>query len=114
MSKNYSLNKKKVRGARRKYNVFISRLSNHTEYFPDNIELDYWHIHMPCSDMLLNSPESPSYVKLGCVNNIIKITKHLINTKPKSMEYTRVVGVIDLHNLWGSQIIIFNNLEYYN
>jgi hypothetical protein len=114
MSDNYSLKKKKIRGARRKYNVFANRLKHYTEYFPDTEDDTYWHIHMPCSDILLNSPKSPSFVKVGCANIIIERTKHLINIRPKSMEATKIVGVINLYNLWSSQIIIFYDTEYFN
>ena len=68
---------------------------------------------MPCSDLLLNSPQSPAYVKAGCIKIIIERTKHLINIKPQEMKNTKVVSVIDLYNLWDSQIIVFNDKKYY-
>ncbi len=109
-----SFNRKKIRGARRNYNRFIDRLVYYTSEFPNLLDASYWHFHMPCSNLLLNSPKSPSYVKTGCVNTIINRTKHLMSIKPQQMEDTKVVAVIDIHNLWDSQIVIFNDEKYYN
>lgn len=110
----YSLKKKKIRGARRKYNKLLERLVSTTNDFPDLENQLYWHLHMPCSDLLLNSPKTPSYIRSGCIKTIIERTKYLINIKPHSMRNSKVVAAISIPYLWDSQIIVFNDNEYFN
>lgn len=104
------MNRRKVRGIKRKCQSMVKRLIMLTEHFPHE-EPDYWHLYLPASRSFIDSPKTPQAVKRLCIQTLVDRVHHLIEIKPQSKVPTRVIASIDLRNLWESQIIIFFSEE---
>lgn len=107
-----TLNKEKIRGARRKTVACFSRLEKLTNEFPVSCTDRYDHYHMPCSNMLLDSPKTPAYTKSKCIKTIVKQLEKLRDTRPDEMNAARLVAVITT-KLSRAQIVIFFDESYY-
>lgn len=106
--------RKKLRGAKRKLDKLLYYLDFYTQEFPSNNVRNYWHLHMPCSNILLDSLKTPSFVKRRTVQKIVEVVEKLIQLKPYNDSFYKVVGVITLPDLSQSQIIVFFDKEYYD
>ncbi len=88
------------------------RIDNLTENF--SIDNDrYWHMHLPVSQAFIDSPKTPHAIKRDCIQLLIDRVEHLISIRPPSNRNNKVLAAIDLPDLFGSQIIIFYDEEYY-
>lgn len=83
--------------------------------FPEvDLNYGYWHMHLPFSQIFIDSSKTPSQVRRLCIQTLIDSVKHLIEIKPKLNIPTRVVAAINLPSLWHSQIIIFFSEDYFS
>ncbi|WP_145142180.1 DUF3916 domain-containing protein [Paenibacillus sp. Y412MC10] len=98
----------KIRGARRKADRIIQRIKEYTEYFPEanSFQNDCWHLEMPASQAFLHSERTPRKEKRRCLQTMIDRAQHLIEQSPKNYELFQVMVVLDIGDLWSSQIII--------
>lgn len=110
-----SSNKKKVRGLKRKIKSMVENMYEYTEEFPEEHYegAGYWHMHLPVAQDLIDSSNTPQSVRKLCVQTLIDRVEHLVKAKPKTEESSRVVGSIDLPNLWDSQITVFFDQSYF-
>lgn len=108
----YNNFKKKIRGQRRKTNQLIKRIDCFTIDYP--YPYHYYHFHVPCANNFINSPKVGKYVKKAFCQAWVEKTQLFIQQKPKGAEFYMVVSVLDIKNLWSSQIIIFYDELYYN
>ena len=69
---------------------------------------------MPCRQDFLDSPKTSSKIKTKAMQCIIDRTRRLHELKPAGEGFCRVVCAISLPCLWGSQIIVFFDKNYYN
>jgi len=107
------MQKKKIRGIKRKTNNMIKRILENTLEFPLEFNNDYWHMHLPVAYDFINSIKTPFKVKRLCIHTLLERADHLIRMKPNYKEKYRVVVAIDLPNLWNSQIIVFKGDSYF-
>jgi len=107
----YNLSRKKIRGLQRKHIVLKKRISEMCSFFP-NEEEKYWHMPMPCSDLILDYPKVRHKFRLSMVRFLIEQSEHLNSIKPTN-RYVKIVCCLPLDHLWGAQIIVFFNKEYY-
>lgn len=100
--------KSKIRGARRNADRIIQRIEAVTESFPEisSFQNDCCHIEMPASQEFLRSERTPMKAKRRCLKTLIDRAEHLIKQRPKSNELFQVMVVLDMGDLWSSQIII--------
>ncbi len=113
MNLKYS-NKKKVRGGKRKSRIMVREIEKLTENFPElDLNRGYWHMHLPVSQVFIDSKNTPSHIRTLCIKTLINRAIFLSNMKPKVRTKIRVVACIELPQLWDSQIIIFFGDEYF-
>ncbi|KAA6478190.1 DUF3916 domain-containing protein [Bacillus cereus] len=109
------MREKKIRGMKRKTNTLIKRIEEHTKTFPSIFYNDeYWNMLLPVSQTFIDSRKTPRKVKRLCIQTLLNQANHLINMKPSDTHTYRVVVLISINNLWGSQIIIFKNEDYFH
>ena len=99
--------RKKVRGLRRKCSAMIKGIEEYTKEFPQKNDRDYWHLHLPVAKAFIDSLKTPRSVRRLCIQTLIEQTNHLINIRQDEGTFTRIVGAINLPELWDSQIIVF-------
>lgn len=99
---------KKIRGARRNADRIIRRIEAYTEYFPESssFQNDCWHLEMPATQAFLRSERTPKKEKRRCLQRMIDRAEYLIQQRPKNNELFQVMVVLDIGDLWSSQIII--------
>lgn len=107
------MSNKKQRGVRRKTRNMIKRISEETSKFPTDFYNGYWHLHLPTSQGFIDSNRTPIGVKKACVQTLLKQAILLVDKKPNSLEYYRVVVYIDFKELFDSQIIVFAEESYF-
>ncbi|RHW36095.1 DUF3916 domain-containing protein [Neobacillus notoginsengisoli] len=92
----------------------IDQIIHLTEEFPTEFyNNNHWCLHLPVSQAFINSSKLPLGIKRLCVQTLIDRTIHLIEKKPHSNDFLRVIAAIQLPSLWNSQIIIFKGESYY-
>ncbi|MBD7970394.1 DUF3916 domain-containing protein [Paenibacillus gallinarum] len=98
----------KIRGARRNADRIIRRIEVYTEHFPEvsSFHNDCWHLEIPASQAFLRSERTPMKEKRRCIQTMIDRAEHLIQQRPPSKELFQVMVVLDVGDLWSSQIII--------
>jgi hypothetical protein len=107
--------KKKVRGIKRKTKSMLSCIQEATRVFPEeDTENGYWHLHLPVSQIFIDSDKTPFRVRKVCAQELIARTIHLMNIKPKTNYKIRVMALVSLPQLWDSQIIVFFGDVHYN
>lgn len=102
---------KKERGQYRKIKRLLLRIEEITPY--QKTESKCEHFHVP-SDPFISSPKINGKIKTAFCIAWLKKTLEIINQKPNSLPFCKVVSLIDENYLWESQIIIFYDKEYYN
>lgn len=98
---------KKVRGLKRKAGNMIKRIEEETTYFPLDFYHGYWHLHLPVAQDFIDSDRTPFGIKRVCVQTLLERAKHLIESKPNSLDKFRVIVYISFPALFDSQIIVF-------
>ena len=108
----YNWNRKKQRGQRRKLRRLCSCIAELTPYIRE--EKIYEHFHVPCNEQFLDSYRTNGKVKTEFCKKWIEATEKFILKKPLKKTFCKVVAVLSIPKLWDSQIIIFNDENYYN
>ncbi|MGC6586147.1 DUF3916 domain-containing protein [Paenibacillus sp. Dod16] len=100
--------KSKIRGARRNADRIIRRIEACTENFPESSSFQYdcCHFEMPASQAFLRSERTPLKEKRRCLQAMIDQAEQLMQIRPKINELFQVMVVLDIGDLWSSQIII--------
>ncbi len=82
--------------------------------YPTKLSADesFFHIHLPLAQSFIDSPRLPQSVKRLCLQTLVEGIVHLIKSRPHT-QASRVVAALTQPSLWGSQIIIFLNEEYF-
>jgi len=104
--------RKKQRGQKRKLGALLKYIDEFEAY--KNIDEKYEHFHVPCSCDFINSKKTSSKVKTAFCKKWLKATERFIKRKPSKLPFCKVVSLISIHDLWGSQIKIFYDEDYYN
>ncbi len=107
------MQEKKVRGVKRKSTNMIKRIEEDTLAFPTEFYNGYWHLHLPVAQDFISSGKTPKKIKRLCIQTLLDRAEYLIGLKPHDKEKYRVVVAIDLSDLWGSQIIVFEGDSHY-
>lgn len=107
------MHQKKVRGIKRKSEQLIEAIKEATADFPTESYNGYWHLHLPASQSFIDSEKTPIAVKRRCMQTLLDQAAHLKRLKPSDSELYRVVVLIELPSLWGSQIIIFKGDSHF-
>lgn len=107
----YNQGRKKIRGLKRKHILLKKRISQMCAFFP-NEEEKYWHMSMPCSDLILDYPKVRRKYKINIVRFLIDQTEHLNSIKPTN-RFAKTVCCLPIEHLWNAQIIIFFDEDYY-
>ncbi|KAA0760493.1 DUF3916 domain-containing protein [Bacillus sp. SH5-2] len=108
------MREKKIRGMKRKTNAMTKRIAEHTKTFPSTFYNDeYWYMPLPVSQAFIDSRKTPRKVKRLCIQTLLNLANHLIKIKPNDTNTYQVVVLISIENLWGSQIIVFKNDDYF-
>ncbi len=108
----YRIGRKKIRGLKHKHKTLKKRISDICSVFPENTGT-YWHMHMPCSNSILDYPKVRHKFSQDLAGFLIEQSKHLNTLKPKD-HFAKIVCYLPLSYLWDAQIIIFFNEEYYD
>jgi len=104
---------KKVRGLKRKTKSMIKRIEQETKIFPIDFCNGYWHLHLPVAQDFISSNKTPITIKRLCIQTLLNRAEYLIRIKPKSQQKFRVIVLIDLPDLWNSQIIVFSGDSHF-
>ncbi|WP_242212445.1 DUF3916 domain-containing protein [Bacillus cereus group sp. BfR-BA-01383] len=109
------MREKKIRGMKRRTNTMIKRIEEHTKTFPSTFHNDeYWYMPLPVSQAFIDSRKTPRKVKRLCMQTLLNQANQLIKMKPSDTHTYRVVVMISIADLWGSQIIVFKNDDYFH
>lgn len=104
---------KKVRGVKRKSINMIKRIEENTLEFPTEFYNGFWHMPLPVAQDFINSVKTPQKIKRLCVQTLLDRTLYLRGLKPNDKEKFRVTVLVDLLDLWYSQIIVFKGDSYF-
>ncbi|MGY3187663.1 DUF3916 domain-containing protein [Lysinibacillus sp. TE18511] len=107
------MREKKIRGVKRKINTMVKRIGDYTLEFPEEFYHDYWHLHLPIAYTFIKSSKTPFKVKKFCIQTLLESAQRLMQNKPNDEGNYRVVVAVTLPEMWNSQIIIFNNDQYF-
>lgn len=103
--------RKKQRGQRRKWNALLTNMNAFVPF--QAITEPYEHFHVP-SSMFIQSPRTSRKIKTAFCKRWLEITEEFMEQKPAALPFCKVVALIDVPDLWSSQIIIFYRQDYYN
>lgn len=109
--------KRKVRGQKRKINRLKQRLHDISNFFPDDSYMQhdkYYHIHMPCQQVFIDSKNSPPNLRKECIQLLINSAYDLTKTRPDSQKKNKIVCAVNLPFIWDSQIIVFYDSNHYD
>ncbi|MGE6348250.1 DUF3916 domain-containing protein [Bacillus mycoides] len=99
---------------KRKTKTLIKRIEDSTKAFPSTFYNDeYWHMPLPVLQTFIDSSKTPRKIKRLCIQTLLNQANQLMKMKPNDTNTFRVVVMISTSNLWGSQIIIFKNNNYF-
>lgn len=107
----YNFNKKKVRGQKRRVKYLLDNIDKLSPDWNFNEPYDYFHV--PGGTFIQANKVSPGIKRLFCKKWLEK-TYELIEQKPQTLTFCKVVSLIQFPYLWESQIIIFYDKEYYD
>lgn len=102
---------KKVRGQKRKLNNLLRDIDSITPSF--DFKGEYEHFHIPCG-WWISEPKTSRKVKTEFCRKWLEKTRKIIDSKPQSHGFCKVVANIVTPCFWNSQIIIFYDEQYYN
>ncbi|KQY83605.1 hypothetical protein ASD24_29655 [Paenibacillus sp. Root52] len=99
---------RKIRGARRIADRIIREIEANTTEFPetDFFENDCWHLEIPGPQKYLRSERTPKKEKRRCLQSMIDRAEYLIQQRPEQKESFKIMVVLDIGDLWSSQIIV--------
>ncbi|MCR5100684.1 MAG: DUF3916 domain-containing protein [Butyrivibrio sp.] len=105
----------KSRGQRRKLKRLLKNIAKIEPYKDiDRINKSgFEHFHVPCSGWL-NMPKTSSKIKTEFLKAWIRKTEEILKAKPEKWQFCKVVCLLCIPDLLGSQIIIFYDQEYYD
>lgn len=107
--------KKKIRGKTRKFKQIEYELIESTSEFPEiDLEYGYCHFHIPGNQKFIDSCKTPVSLRRKYIKLILDRVGFLIDNKIESDIPIRVVGCINLPDLWSSQIIVFFGDDYFS
>lgn len=94
----------------------LAALLNRIDQFEPfrNADRKYERFLVPCSSGFINSKKINPKIKTAFFRKWIETTEKFILKKPGGLEFCKIVCVINVPNLWSSQIIIFYDRDYFN
>jgi len=103
---------KKQRGQKRKLAQLLKNIENIEAYSKTGER--YEHFLVPCFQGFINSKKTNIRIKREFCKKWIESTEKIIQEKPSTLAFCKVVCLICIPSLWDSQIIIFYKKEYYD
>ncbi len=107
----YNSLRRKQRGQKRKLKRLIEYVSefetSYTSKYP------YECFRTPCSLDFINSKKTYGKIKTEFCRAWLNKTKEFIEQKPDNNKFIKIVAHINTEDLWGAQINIFYDEEYY-
>lgn len=109
-----STNTKKVRGLKTKCRSMVQDLIACTDKFPIEFSAErFWHEHLPVPQAFIDSTNTPHSVRRLCMQTMIDRTNFLAQSKPKHLTNSRVCCLINLPDLFFSEVTIFFSESYF-
>ena len=104
----------KVRGQKRKLKMLLKNIEKIEPYQKIDEAYDnrFDHFHVP-SNPWIEMPKTSSKIKTTFCEAWIRKTEEILKAKPESLEFCKVVCMLDIPYLYSSQIIVFYDQEYY-
>lgn len=107
----YYSKRKKQRGQKRK----LKNMLQHMKKFTINWETTeiYQHFHVP-SDPFIEHPRTSDKIKHQFYEAWLTTAAVMLKEKPKDIPFCKITALFTVPELWGSEIIVFFDKEYYD
>ena len=104
----------KSRGQRQKFKRLLKNIDaiRAYRYVDEMNKCGFEHYHVSGS-VWIDMPKTSSKIKTAFCKAWIRKTEEILKAKPESLEFCKVVCMLDIPNLYSSQIIVFYDQEYY-
>lgn len=107
--------KEKVRGIKRRLRSLDKWVNSFEGYFPSECANEkYWNLKLPVLDRLVGPPTTTNEIQAHCAQAILKAAKYLLDARPVECSSAVVTVLIAYPQMFGSEICIFFNKEYYD
>ena len=104
----------KVRGIKRRLRAIDIWAHSFEGYFPSEHSSErYWNWKIPVLDRLVAPPITTTEIQAHCANALLKAVKHLSTAKPEQYKNAIVTALITYPDMFGSEICVFFDNEYY-
>ncbi len=109
------LTSKKLRGIPRRLRALKRWSESFIDYFPDELPegRKYMNWKIPVHAGLVIGKYSTSTIKAECAQRLIDACANLIHAKPKKFEKIRVTALISLPDMFGSEICLYVDEDYF-
>lgn len=106
---------KEVRGSEKECDYITEVIESLTAKFPlESKDKPFWYVHLPKNQSFIDNEQTPNYVRKQVVQALVDAAKHLLDIKPRSLKFCKVLVVPEFDNVFDSQLIVFFNEDYYN
>ena len=104
----------KVRGIKRRLRAIDKWSDSFEGYFPSEHSSErYWNWKLPVLDRLVAPPITTNEIQAHCAKAILKAVEHLSTAKPEQYKNSIVTALITYPDMFGSEICVFFDKEYY-
>ena len=104
----------KVRGIKRRLRAIDKWSDSFDGYFPSEHSSErYWNCKLPVLDRLVAPPITTNEIQAHCASALLRAIKHLSAAKPEQFKNAIVTALITYPDMFGSEICIFFDNEYY-
>lgn len=106
--------KEKVRGVKRRLRNLDKWADSFEGYFPsEHASERYWNWKLPVLDRLVGPPATSSEIQAHCAQAILRAATHLLEARPKEYSHAVVSALITHPQMFGSEICIFFDEDYF-
>lgn len=102
--------RKKQRGQKRRLNKLLRSIDEIKPF--KHTKGKFEHFHVPLSPFI-EHPKTSGKIKNEFIKKWILKVEQTIKEKPEGLEFAKVVGEINIPNLWDSQLIVFYSEKHY-
>ncbi|MHA7000258.1 DUF3916 domain-containing protein [Aeromonas schubertii] len=107
--------KEKVRGIKRRLRALDNWADSFEGCFPSEYaDEKYCNWKIPVLDRLVGPPTTTNEIQAHCAQAILRAVKHLFEARPDEYNYAIVSALITYPQMFGSEVCIFFDKEYYD
>lgn len=107
--------KEKLRGINRRLNALDKWADSFENYFPSGYSDEkYWNWKIPILDRMVDRPTTTMALQRRCGNALLRAASYIESSKPNELESAIVTVLLTYPDMFGSEICIFFNADYFD